>query len=199
MSDTAARPNKRAQVLWAARGVFLEQGYGGASMDAIAAAAGVSKATVYAHFTGKEQLFTEMVSGYCEEQQAAVAEIEAEKLDIAERLRRIAIALMRYLAHPHAVAFSNMILGEAGRFPDLGRVFVESGAARLEAQLAGVLERAGQRGEIEMKDPALVAELFIGMIRGVVQSRSLKAGGTPPSEADCAAIAAAASRLLTSS
>jgi TetR/AcrR family transcriptional repressor of mexJK operon len=196
MNDVSARPNKRAQVLLAARSVFLDQGYDGASMDAIAAAAGVSKATVYAYFDGKDQLFTEMVAGYCDEQKEAVAEIEDEHLPIGEALNRILLTLMRYLAHPRAIAFSTMIVGQAGRFPELGRIFVETGAMELQAQLAGVLRRAAERGELELEDPALTAELLIAMVRGVVQSRSLRGGGAPPSESELAAVAGAAAALV---
>jgi TetR/AcrR family transcriptional repressor of mexJK operon len=196
MNDAPARPNKRAQVLLAARSVFLDQGYDGASMDAIAAAAAVSKATVYAYFDGKEQLFTEMVAGYCDEQKAAVAEIEDEHLPIGDALNRILTTLMRYLAHPRALAFSTMIVGQSARFPELGRIFVETGAVELQGQLAGVLRRAAERGELEVEEPALVAELLIAMVRGVVQSRSLRAGGAPPAESELAAIAAAAAGLV---
>jgi TetR/AcrR family transcriptional regulator, mexJK operon transcriptional repressor len=196
MIETPARSDKRAQVLLAARKVFLEHGYEGASMDAIAAAASVSKATVYAYFEGKDRLFTEMVAGYCEEQQAAVAEIEAENLAIGEALRRILLTMMCYVAHPKAIAFSNMIVGQAPRFPELGRIFVRSGAMQLQGQLAGVLRRAAERGEIELDDPTLAAELLIGMVRGVVQARSLRAGGTPLPEAELATLAGAAARLI---
>lgn len=196
MNGMSARPNKRAQVLLAARSVFLDQGYDGASMDAIAASAGVSKATVYAYFDGKDQLFTQMVAGYCDEQKEAVAEIEDEHLPIGEALNRILMTLMRYLAHPRAIVFSAMIVGQAARFPELGRIFVQSGAMELQGQLAGVLRRAADRGELEVEDPALVAELLIAMVRGVVQSRSLLAGGAAPSESELASIAGAAAALV---
>ena len=196
MGEAVRTSRKRGQILQAAGEVFLDQGYGGASMDAIATAAGVSKATVYAHFAGKEQLFTEMVSAYCREQRAAVADIEAAHPAVEEGLRRIALTIMRYLAHPRAMAFSRMIMGEATRFPDLGRAFVESGFLGLQREVAGVLERAASRGELKLEDPALAAELFINMVRGPIQFRSLLARGEPPPEAELERIAAAAARLI---
>ncbi|AIL08763.1 TetR/AcrR family transcriptional regulator [Stenotrophomonas maltophilia] len=56
---------KRAAILEAAKVLFIEQGYTGVSMDAIAAQAGVSKLTVYSHFGDKETLFSEAVQSKC--------------------------------------------------------------------------------------------------------------------------------------
>ncbi|MBX9764445.1 MAG: TetR/AcrR family transcriptional regulator, partial [Pseudomonadaceae bacterium] len=59
---------KRKAILEAAKSLFLSRGYDGSSMDVIAAEAGVSKLTVYSHFTDKETLFAEAVKSKCEEQ-----------------------------------------------------------------------------------------------------------------------------------
>lgn len=187
---------KRERVLEAARQVFLEQGYGAASMDGIAAAAGVSKATLYAHFDGKEQLFAEMVSLYCREQEAAIAEIETAHPAIEEGLRRIALVVLDHAAHPNALRFGRMIMAEAVRFPALGRLFVESGILGLQARVALFLERARARGALTLEDPALAAELFVNMVRGPVQFRSLQAGGEPLAPEERARIAGAAARLM---
>ena len=61
-------PAKRRAILEAAKSLFLRNGYDGSSMDAIAAEAGVSKLTVYSHFTDKETLFSAAVKAKCEEQ-----------------------------------------------------------------------------------------------------------------------------------
>src|SRR2546426_11426938 len=68
---TVGRPKdleKRAAILEAAKCLFLSGGYEGTSMDAVAAEAGVSKLTVYNHFSDKETLFAEAVKAKCEEQ-----------------------------------------------------------------------------------------------------------------------------------
>ena len=61
-------PAKRRAILEAAKSLFLRNGYDGSSMDAIAAEAGVSKLTVYSHFTDKETLFSAAIKAKCEEQ-----------------------------------------------------------------------------------------------------------------------------------
>ena len=54
---------KRAQITKAAREVFLERGYAGASMDAVTALAGVSKQTLYSYFPSKGELFADFLDG----------------------------------------------------------------------------------------------------------------------------------------
>jgi AcrR family transcriptional regulator len=61
---TARAKKKRAQILDGARAVFLAEGFDGASMEAIAHAAGVSKGTLYTYFKGKDELFTSLVAAY---------------------------------------------------------------------------------------------------------------------------------------
>lgn len=198
IATAAARPSrKREQVLQSARRVFLDHGYEGASMDAIAAEAQVSKATVYAHFADKQALFAEMVAEYCREQQAALAEIEAEHPQVREGLERLARVMMRFLAAPNALRFGRMIIGESARFPALGQTFVESGFLALQDDIAGFLGRAAARGELDLPDPALAAELFVSMVRGPVQFQSLRALGAPPAAEALDRIAVEAARLLT--
>ncbi len=198
IATAAARPSrKREQVLQSARRVFLDHGYEGASMDAIAAEAQVSKATVYAHFADKQALFAEMVAEYCREQQAALAEIEAEHPQVREGLERLARGMMRFLAAPNALRFGRMIIGESARFPALGQTFVESGFLALQDDIAGFLGRAAARGELDLPDPALAAELFVSMVRGPVQFQSLRALGAPPAAEALDRIAVEAARLLT--
>lgn len=190
---------KRDTIMQAARKVFLDQGYSGASMDAISQQAGVSKATVYAHFPGKEQLFTEMVGDYCREQQQAIEEIEAEHYALEEGLYRIALRIMQFLTHPNAMAFGKMIIGESSRFPQLGRVFVESGFLGLQEAVAGYLRRAAAREQLAIEDPELTAELFLGMIRNTILQRSLYALGKAPTQKQLEKIAAGAARLVSAS
>ena len=66
---------KRAAILNVAKRLFTTQGFDSTSMDAIAAAAGVSKLTVYSHFQDKERLFTAAVECVCAEQMPAVNNI----------------------------------------------------------------------------------------------------------------------------
>jgi len=74
LNAAADSPGKRAVILEAAKKVFLEVGFGAASMDAIANEAKVSKQTVYNHFGSKEELFAAMVRDTCDSMTMAFAE-----------------------------------------------------------------------------------------------------------------------------
>lgn len=77
-SDPGARASpKRKAILEAAKRLFLEEPFERVSMDAVAAAAQVSKVTIYAHFENKEQLFVAAMSQGCLEL------FETAKLDAA--------------------------------------------------------------------------------------------------------------------
>ena len=67
MASDDAEPPKRQAILNAATELFVARGYGAVSMDAIARAADVSKATLYAHFESKDRLFARIVSDACQE------------------------------------------------------------------------------------------------------------------------------------
>src|SRR6218665_183527 len=85
-------PEKRAAILTAAKQLFPDLGFDGTSMDAIAAAAGVSKLTVYSHFNDKESLFIEAVRGRCEEQMPLSLFDMPVEGKVADQLMRIARA-----------------------------------------------------------------------------------------------------------
>src|SRR4051794_37109139 len=94
---------KRAAILAAATGVFLEKGYLGTSMDEIAAVAAVSKQTVYKHFADKERLFSEIVTNTVNEAGDTVhAEVHglAESTSIERDLRKLARRQLRLVMQP---------------------------------------------------------------------------------------------------
>ncbi|HXH02809.1 MAG TPA: TetR/AcrR family transcriptional regulator, partial [Candidatus Competibacteraceae bacterium] len=165
---------KVQQILAAAREVFMAHGYGEASMDTIARSAGVSKATLYAHFAGKEQLFAAIIDGECRRYTQELLDIEvAAAGDVERSLRELAQRFLALLLSPRALCVYRMILAEASRFPELGRIFFEAGPKAMRERLAHYLERAAQRGLIAVEQPELAAEHFIGLVKGQMQLRGL--------------------------
>lgn len=189
MARPPARNSKPDDILLAAREVFLAHGYEGASVDLIAAKANVSKATLYAHFGGKEPLFAQMVEGYCAAQETAIAAIEAEHPETTEGLFRVTMLVLTGWSEPNALKFGRMIMGESARFPRLGRVFAQSGAQYLQRIVTAMFKRLAGEGALTLTDPDMTAELFIAMTRSTVQTRSLLKLGKPPSRAELSDIA----------
>jgi AcrR family transcriptional regulator len=154
----------------AARKQFLESGYSMTSMDVVAEAAGVSKATVYAIFTSKDRLFAAVVE---REGEAHTAAIEAEGNETAaEVLARFANDAAALLLSPSNTAMSRTVSSEAVRSPEVGRLFYSNGPNRLIGRLAVYLAKAMKHGELRTANPRLAATQFLAVIVGDLQLRS---------------------------
>ena len=168
----------------AARKVFIDAGYEAASMDVIARAANVSKATVYAYYPSKEQLFIAMVADCAGEQQAAFSATEANHRSVANGLLDIANAVMRWWCEPGVLVFGRMIMGEAARFPNLGRTFIIEGRLGIQKRIADFFRNAADSGQLRVEDPDLVAELFVGAMQAAINQCDLMALGKGPTPED---------------
>ena len=176
-------PRKRRAILEAARTAFLRSGYRGASMDEIAALAKVSKQTVYKHFADKERLFTEIVTSTVNEVADPVHDevIHLEDSgDIEADLRDLARRTLAGVMQPRVLQLRRLVIGEAGRFPDLGRTFFEQGPGRTISALAAVFERLAVRGALRVDDPLLAAQHFNWLIMSIPLNRAMLLGDDRP-------------------
>lgn len=204
MTANAARANaagtgrrgKAAIILDAARALFLTQGYGVTSMDGLARRAGVSKATLYAHFAGKEALFAALVSAECARLEAEIATLSASRVPVNESLPRLAAQFLELLMSPWALAIHRIVVAEAPRFPELGRAFHRAGPAVMKARLEIYLRQAVARGELRLADPTAATGQLMGMIRGDLQLRCLLDPANPPSPVEIERQAAAAAETF---
>ena len=160
MSDAPAiemhrTERKRAAVTEAATKLFLHSGYRGTSMDEIAAAAGVSKQTLYKQFSDKEQLFCEvvraMVTAASDRVYEAVRGLEV-KADLEADLRAIARRQLELVLQPALMQLRRLVIAESGRFPELGRIFYEQGPARTIDALAEALGKVAAGGRLRIDD-----------------------------------------------
>src|SRR5262249_2677377 len=118
---------KAAVVLAAAERAFLAAGFGAVTMDQIARDAGVSKATVYAHFGGKEELFGAVVERVSERRFGGFSAEALDPVDIAASLHTIARRFLDLVLSPEGISLNRIIVGEVARFPVLGQVFWAAG------------------------------------------------------------------------
>jgi TetR/AcrR family transcriptional repressor of mexJK operon len=180
--DTRSNRKRRA-ILEAATTAFLRNGYRGTSMDEIAALAAVSKQTVYKHFADKERLFSEIVVATVNE---AGEPTHAEVLnlrdsgDLEADLRDLARRLLARVMQPRLLQLRRVVIGEAGRFPELGRTFYELGPGRTIAALADAFERFAERGLLELDDPALAAAHFNWLIMSIPLNQAMLFGQDDP-------------------
>ncbi|MDE2070690.1 MAG: TetR/AcrR family transcriptional regulator [Gammaproteobacteria bacterium] len=163
MTAAADNPGKRETILEAARKLFLEVGFGAASMDAIADAAKVSKQTVYNHFGSKEELFAAMVRDTCDTMTLAFAEA-AKDGNPEKTLRSIAQRFMDMVFDEDKLALHRTLMAEVSRFPELGRSFYQSGPAVIRKFLADYFKEQNRRGTLKVDNPQVTAEQFISMV-----------------------------------
>jgi TetR/AcrR family transcriptional repressor of mexJK operon len=157
---------KREAILAAAQALFLERGYEGVGIEAIAAKAGVSKVTVYGHFGDKTALFTAAVESECEKIRGALL-FDDGQAPLKERLATFGHSMIAFLSRPEMVRFEQRIAAETSKHPELGTCFLEAGPHRMLKALAGFLERARARGELGALDPMIAAEQFAAMVKGL--------------------------------
>ncbi|MBR0780128.1 TetR/AcrR family transcriptional regulator [Bradyrhizobium iriomotense] len=145
--------------------MFLDQGFSATSMDAIAKAAGVSKATLYAYFPSKEALFASLIVAECESLQRDLP-LPQLSAGLSEALRTFARQYLSAFIHGKDFAFVRIIANESGRFPVLARLFYESGPQATIRRLSGFLEEARAKKLLEFDDPMEAATQFLSLIRG---------------------------------
>lgn len=158
---------KRAAVLEAAREVFEAQGYQAATMDEIAARAGVSKRTVYHHFASKEALFEALVEATWEALEGASRMRYDPSAPVEAQLRAMALGKLRVLCAPEVLRMLRSTLAEFLRDPALSGEFLARTAAQ-EQPLVEWLRAADQDGRLRVPDPALAAHQFWALAKGEV-------------------------------
>jgi AcrR family transcriptional regulator len=170
------RPSKKdaealtEKVLDVASMLFLEQGYAGTSMDAIAAQASVGKHTLYRRFPDKSALFAAvMMRGADGIEAVAASQPGSTPL---EKLRALAEASLETLARPQAVQVMRMVIAEGQRFPEIVERFRQSGAKVIGAAEALVCQ-AQTAKEIGQGNSAWLARMCLDMTSGVLFQHSL--------------------------
>ena len=192
INSEAAVSAKAQDVLEAAHALFLAKGYEAASMDAVAKAAGVSKATVYAHFNSKDELFAAIVTRICGQLTRDIKAVIEAGLPLREALLGIGGRFLEVLTDPKRVRMFRMVMGEVDRFPELGRVFYRSGPLVMQESLAGYLEHAAAACELAIPDAGQAARQFLSLVKADLHLRCLFEIGltVPASERDRQAAAA---------
>ncbi len=178
---------KRRAIMQAAAVAFLRNGYVGTSMDEIAALAAVSKQTVYKHFADKERLFSEFVTMTVTEASNSVRDevLNLEhSTDIEADLRGWARRTLARVMQPPILQLRRLVIGEANRFPGLGRTFYDLGPGRSIETLTAVFAQLAEQGILRLDDPAQAAEQFSWLIMSIPLNRAMLLGDDQPSAED---------------
>jgi AcrR family transcriptional regulator len=178
-------PDKHRQILDGAMQVFTARGFDAASMSDIAAAANVSKGTLYVYFEDKEHLFVALIHRERETQKRGAMEALNESPDPERALGNFGRCLARMINSGLAVSAHRVVIGVAERMPDLGREFYEKGPMLGSQQLARYLDRMVAEGKLAIDDTYLAAVQFLDLCQSTLtRPRLFNAVGTPPSETE---------------
>jgi TetR/AcrR family transcriptional repressor of mexJK operon len=161
-------PAKVEAIVTAGWRLFLAHGVEPVTVDTIASEAGVSKATVYAHFPDKHALFREGVRREMAKIEAAqrIGDSALEHATLRDVLIAFGTGLMNFLTSPKAVDFYSSLSGELRRDPDLARMFYDAGPGRTLANLSAILASPLVSG-LAITDPDAAADMLLGMWQGV--------------------------------
>ena len=173
---------KRDAITEAAIRLFLTNGYRATSMDEVAAAAGVSKVTLYKQFGDKESLFTTIVRSVTARAETITAEIERRFAAIAagdgERelgpaLVALAGAYAAGVVAPEVVRLRRLVIAEAEHFPDLAAAYYDCAAKRALRALAVGIARLAELGLLRPAVPQRAAGQFAYVVLGPLIDRAM--------------------------
>jgi TetR/AcrR family transcriptional repressor of mexJK operon len=157
--------SKRDAIILAARGLFLERGYAGTSMECLAAAAQVSKATLYSHFEDKSTLYRAIIENKVQDYR--LADFSGRLCgDMAQDLELIALSLQDLLFDDEAVSMLRMVISEAREHSPIVKVFEEAGPKQVYVRIANYFKVCKERGESGLGCPNEEAKFFTDLVIG---------------------------------
>lgn len=158
-SDLRSTLTKR-QILDGARQIFLLNGYSGASMEEIAAKAGVSKGTLYNHFDSKDDMFKSLIHAEAARLAQELPSPGPEDPNLTSVLKQIGIAILEVVGAPATVATLRLVIGALDRFPRLGKEFLTQSFGPSVERIAEYLDTQVAAGAIQIQDTHAAAEQF---------------------------------------
>jgi AcrR family transcriptional regulator len=175
----SARGRARLQrMLAAAAELFLRDGYDNTSIDAILVLSGGSKATLYAYFPTKEDLFRAVIDSVMLNDGQPALDLTH---DVRENLAEFAVDRLHVIFSTHHRAVLRLIIAERERFPDLAQLYFERGPQRSHRLLADYLAALKNADLLDVDDPDEAAEFFIGMLVHKWYKELLMLGAPTPS------------------
>jgi AcrR family transcriptional regulator len=182
-------PERLRRIMEAARNHFYAHGLERASVDAIAAEAGVSKMTVYSHFGSKEGLFEAVVKDRTERVMDGASGGDAlDPLKPRETLLAFGEQFLALTREEHTLGKFRSLYSAASAHPEACQAFYRQGPERLNNQLATYLRHANEAGTLKVKNARLAADLFLAMFLGDGHMRGMLMMEMPDTREDKALI-----------
>lgn len=181
--ESSAPVSSRQRIVATARGLFVERGYASVSMQQIADAAGLRKASLYHHFKSKEALFAEVMAAEMDRVLVDFADVRNVDGSIDEQLEQIAQVNYRQFAQPELYQLAKDFFQHV---PESEHEEVHKRLREMEDFFAGLFAQAIERGELEAVDPHHAATMFFHMMMALANDPN-DFRSTPPPPPDEAA------------
>jgi TetR/AcrR family transcriptional regulator, mexJK operon transcriptional repressor len=162
--------------------LFLDKGWDGVSVEEISRQSGVAKGFIYARYADKDALFVEAIERLMVDAMGTLHLAEPLPDDVEEGLYTLGRRLLDLVLRPEALAFHRQFIAEAGRFPELAKLFVERN--RLLDLIDEVLRVYADRGSITLGESRMTAEHFAILVVGIPRTLALLVGREPPADED---------------
>jgi TetR/AcrR family transcriptional regulator, mexJK operon transcriptional repressor len=172
------QPDRRSEILRAARVCFLDRGFVRTTISDIVAQCGGSRATIYEEFGSKEGLFRALVASVVE--QMRLPELAAGPPQSV--LKEFGFAYMERLMDPEVLALYRVAVGESGYVRQLGPTLFHAGPKSAASALAERLAAWQADGALKLDDPAQAANLFLAMLEGDLHRSALLWASAPTPE-----------------
>ncbi len=152
----------RARLVQAAAEVFVEEGYR-ASLELVAARAGVARQTLYNYFPRKADLFSEVVRQSTE---ALLLMLDTKQQTLHARLLHFGVIYRERALSTAGLGLYRALAAEVLRFPEIAASFYRNGQAQTTSRLSAMLKEAMAKGEIRYASPEFAANLLLSMLVG---------------------------------
>src|SRR6185312_14993213 len=153
---------RQAYLIEVAGAMFMKLGFDGTSIDAVAEAASMSKRTVYARYKDKSELFSAVLRDLIERWLVPITRFQSVDAELEPMLLEIARHLLTSALAPQAVSLHRIIIGEAERRPEFGRLAHSEGRQAGVRAIAAALKR--HRAELRSDDLEQAAEQFMSLV-----------------------------------
>ena len=189
---TGGRPSQAEAVRRDARLVdiaarmFMERGFDATTIDAVAEAASVGKATLYARYRDKAALFAAVFTRAVDRWLAPLDEAAAVSPTghVRDALLAVARAMMANALAPEAITLNRIIIAQAQRFPDLAQLVHREGWLRSNAAVATLLTHFARDGQIAVADADLAGDFFLSLVIGRQTRLAMLGIVTDPKQVD---------------
>jgi AcrR family transcriptional regulator len=185
--------SKRDMIIQAAAAIFCQDGFAGASIDAVACKASVSRQTIYNQMGDKDKLFKAVVADLTERSSAHFfslldtfpdnpSNLEGELTDFSARL-------LMHMSHDKGSRWlMKLVQNEGGRYPELFEVWREYGPGRKRPAVAARFAELAHGGHLEIEDASLAARQYMALLTAEWKSEFQL--GVIPNDEDCQVMAA---------